>query len=83
MELRSTVGMLSEDVPDLPEVAATATEEQVATAEKVADAMNDYVSTGKKSKLLGDVGDLKELRKSLTDSLESSIAKDDGTASGP
>lgn len=62
---RSLASVPLEYVDELPEVAATPTEEQLAVVDEVVAAMETYFETGKKPELLGDVSGLKFARQQM------------------
>ncbi|MFD6178261.1 MULTISPECIES: hypothetical protein [unclassified Isoptericola] len=76
-KVRSGISVPVSEVENFPEAATDPTEAQLAKAQKVAKAMNAYVSTGKKSKLLGDLAGVKALRELYVGRIEEGMADDD------
>lgn len=64
-KLRTGFVVPKEDLGKFPEVVQAPTAEQVATVEKIAEAMDRYLETGKKPKAIDDLGGLKLLRADL------------------
>jgi hypothetical protein len=75
-KVRNRLSVPVEYVDELPEVAATPTEEQLATVDEVVDAMDAYFRTGKKPKALGDISGLEFVRSSIAEDGDEDWSKD-------